>query len=316
MQYMYIISLPYMFYILNEHHDKWQKRVEGEKKNTHTHHDEISEEGFPALPDLDRERPGIHAVHARYARLLQPGGEAAMGRPMAVLPRVGADDQSRDVYLVGFEVAGQSVLVASGVVRHAVVPDEGEGEHEYLPPVGRVGERLGISHHAGVEHHLAGDRGGGGAEGPAGDADGAIVQVQVGDLALLFRKRHETGHFVDRRSSIVDRRSSSSQIVDSFDSGDIEGFEGNERGRVRQRQRETERQTDRQMSINRDGKSNQHGVIFPLFYASIHRPLFAYCSLLDGDMRHAPLCRRMKMHMATTTLPGTSSRFIVQTNGR
>ena len=153
-------------------------------RKENTHHDEISEECFPALPNLDRERPGIHAVHARYARFLQPRGQTRMRRPVAVLPRVRAHDQPRDVYLVGLEVTGQAVLVEDGVVRDAVIPDEGEGEHEYLPPVGRVGEGLGVPHHAGVEHHLAGARGGG-AEGSAGDVDRAIVQVQVGDVALF-----------------------------------------------------------------------------------------------------------------------------------
>ncbi len=164
------------------------------ERKTHTHHDEITEEGFPTLPNFDRERPGVHAVHSRYARFLQPSGQTRVGSPVAVLPRVRANDQPGDVYLAGLEVTRQSVLVEDRVVRYAVIPDEGEGQDEYLSAVGRVGECLGVPHHAGVEHHLAGARGGC-AEGSAGYVDRAIVQVQVGDVALfeemmaIYRRR-------------------------------------------------------------------------------------------------------------------------------
>ena len=38
------------------------------------------------------------------------------------------------------------------LLRHAVVPDEGEGESEDLVAVGRVSQRLHVPHHARLEH--------------------------------------------------------------------------------------------------------------------------------------------------------------------
>ncbi len=107
-----------------------------------------------------------------------------MGSPVTVFPRVTAHDQSRNVYLTRFEEPRQSVLVDDGLVGHAVIPDQWERQNEYLSPIGRVGERLGITHHAGVEYHLARTRGQC-PEGSAGDVEGSIVEVEMGNLSLI-----------------------------------------------------------------------------------------------------------------------------------
>ena len=48
--------------------------------------------------------------------------------------------------------------VVFDVGRDAVVANEREGEREQLPTVRRVGKRLRVAHHCGVEDHLARDR--------------------------------------------------------------------------------------------------------------------------------------------------------------
>ena len=56
--------------------------------------------------------------------------------------------------------------------RHAVVADQGVGQHQDLAGIGGVGERLRVADHAGREHDLAGDR-------PAGTEGNALKDASV-----------------------------------------------------------------------------------------------------------------------------------------
>ncbi|OPZ67029.1 MAG: hypothetical protein BWY83_02723 [bacterium ADurb.Bin478] len=98
----------------------------------------------------------IDAVQRRRLVADQPIGQASLRVPVAVFKRVFGDDQALDVNPVGFEIFIQPVLKnASG---HAIVADQGIGEHQDLSVIGWIGKALRITHHAGIEHHLSGDR--------------------------------------------------------------------------------------------------------------------------------------------------------------
>ena len=116
---------------------------------------------------------------------------------MRVLPRVRADDEAGDVNAIRLKVFGQSMVVDDGLVGDTVVADEGVGEDEDLTTVGRIRQGLGVADHAGVEHDLTGD-GGGGTEGTSLKGGRAIGQMEVGLGALLY--------FPSFRALILDTR--------------------------------------------------------------------------------------------------------------
>ena len=137
------------------------------------------------LADLLGQGARIDAVDGGDAVVGQPLGQRLLRGPVRVLPRVRADDQAGNVDVIRLKVLGQAVVVDYRLVGDAVVADEGVGQDEDLTAVRRVGEGLRVADHAGVEHHLAGDRGVG-PERPGLEGGGAVGQVQVGLGALCF----------------------------------------------------------------------------------------------------------------------------------
>ncbi len=90
------------------------------------------------------ERARVDAGDAGDALVLQPLRQAALRGAMAVLGGELAHHQRARLDARRLEVA-----------RHAVVADQREGEGHDLAAVGRIGERLRVADHAGVEHHFA-----------------------------------------------------------------------------------------------------------------------------------------------------------------
>lgn len=149
-----------------------------------TYHLDASKEGT-TLANLLGEGTSIDAVNSGDVVIREPLGQGLLCGPMRVLPRVRTDDEAGNVDAIRLKVFGQSMVVDDGLVGDTVVADEGVGEDEDLATVGRVRQGLGVADHAGVEHHLAGDRGVG-PERPGLEGGGAIGQVQVGLGALWY----------------------------------------------------------------------------------------------------------------------------------
>ena len=109
-----------------------------------------------ALADVLGERARVDAVDRGDARLLEPRAERLVEVPVRRIRRVLGHNQGGDVDVRRLEVEREPevVLLVGG---HAVVADEREREHEQLPAVRRVGERLRIPDHRRVEDDLARD---------------------------------------------------------------------------------------------------------------------------------------------------------------
>ena len=99
------------------------------------------------------------------------------------------DDDPADLDVGVLQELGESERVAGVRARHAVVPQQREGEREDLAPIGRVGQRLGIPDHAGREDDLPGVRGGP-SEAPALEP-GPVLQVEgPGQFGWRWVRRH------------------------------------------------------------------------------------------------------------------------------
>ena len=100
---------------------------------------------------------GVDARDAGHMLALEPVGQTLVAVPVVVLFAIVGADHGGNVNLVALHECGQAIGL-NGKRRYAVVADKGEGECEDLTGIGGVGERLGVAHHGGVEHHLAGYR--------------------------------------------------------------------------------------------------------------------------------------------------------------
>ena len=95
----------------------------------------------PVLAQRNRDRARIGADQCRNALFVEPCGQIGLGQVMRRTISDLLDDRSGD--------AGSPVLRSAS--RDAVVTDHRIGERENLPRIRRVGERLFITGHAGVE---------------------------------------------------------------------------------------------------------------------------------------------------------------------
>mmetsp|Transcript_103902 Transcript_103902/g.294059 ORF Transcript_103902/g.294059 Transcript_103902/m.294059 type:complete len:443 (+) Transcript_103902:4314-5642(+) len=116
-------------------------------------HDHLAQDGA-VHPNQLRQGPRVHAIDARDLLLLQPLPKRPLGGVVRPSEGVVGDDHRLDVDPLALEVREEPEGVAL-LVWHAVVPDQGEREHQDLSGVGRVRQRLGVPDHAGVEHDLA-----------------------------------------------------------------------------------------------------------------------------------------------------------------
>ena len=103
------------------------------------------------------EGAGVDAGDARHALPLEPVAEAFDRVPVAVVLAVIGNHQAADVDPFGFGAEGKAVGARAHVGR-PVVAHERVADAEDLPLERGVREALGVTHHRGGEHHLAGRR--------------------------------------------------------------------------------------------------------------------------------------------------------------
>jgi hypothetical protein len=113
------------------------------------------------FPKVLGESPGIHPIDSRNVVIGKPLGETLLSSPMRVFPRIGADNETRNMNVAGLKVLWQSVRIPNVFIRNAVVSNEGIGQYEDLSSVGRIRKGFGVSDHARVEDDFSGhgDRG-------------------------------------------------------------------------------------------------------------------------------------------------------------
>ena len=103
--------------------------------------------------DFLRERTRVYTVQRGHTALLQPLSQGRVGKEVAVVFRVVAYYDCRNVNARRLEVVGDLLRIGSvWTGGDTVVADEGVREDEDLTLVGWVGQRLGISDHTCVAH--------------------------------------------------------------------------------------------------------------------------------------------------------------------
>ena len=96
------------------------------------------------VADVAHQGARVHARERRHAAVGEPREPAALGAGTVLAVHTLAHDHRTRVDAVGLHVRG----------RDAVVADQRVGEDDHLTGVARVGDRLLVARHGGVEHDL------------------------------------------------------------------------------------------------------------------------------------------------------------------
>ena len=100
-----------------------------------------------------RQGTGVDAGHTGYVLTLQPVAQRLACIPVVVLLAIVTHDDGRGINLVTLHESGEPVGLNTER-RHTIVAHQRIGKHQHLAGIAGVGERLGITHHGSIEHHL------------------------------------------------------------------------------------------------------------------------------------------------------------------
>lgn len=144
------------------------------------------------LPQVGDDFTGVDARDGRNALTSTPFSKTLDSRPVAVALRSIGNDDTGGLQVGRLEILEQTVVVLLEG-RDTVVANEGLGEDQNLAPVGRIGQRLGVTDQRGGEDGLTGNVGAG-SEGLSVE-DRTISDRESGTLRsrLLANRSHEAG---------------------------------------------------------------------------------------------------------------------------
>ena len=101
-----------------------------------------------AVANFLGQHASIEITETGHALFLEPIAQTAGCSPVRIMVRIVLDQNPTGVDPVRFKKGGKTVFVLDGTVGNTVIPHHGCRDGQNLSLVGRIGQILGISHHA------------------------------------------------------------------------------------------------------------------------------------------------------------------------